>query len=112
MDHSINPEATPNFITYNRARFERAVLNLPRLLALELFAEENAFKDARAGTHVLSRLIIALNGVATQLSHASNGGDSAARRTATEVADILWAFGEECAACSPSLEMGDDARPT
>lgn len=86
--------------------------NLPRLLALELFAEENPFEDARAGSHVLSRLIIALNGVATQLAHASGGDKSAAGRAAAEVADIFWAFGEECAALSPNLEMADDARPT
>lgn len=104
------PQYTPNFITYGKSRFDRAVLNLPRLLALEQFAEVRGFQDAHAGTHVLSRLIIALNGVAAWLGHASECDEATLARTATEIADILWAFGEDCAAVTPRLEMLDDAR--
>lgn len=110
MAPSDTPERTPNFITYGRARFERTVLNLPRLLALENFAETNGFEDAQAGTHLLSRLIIALNGVATWLSYASQDDDTPLGRTAAELADILWTFGDDCAAVMPRLEMLDDAR--
>ena len=111
MQQTSTSGTKPSF-ALDRSRFQRVLRNLPRLLALEDHAEANGFKDARAATHVLSRLIIAMNGVATKLSRVSVGDESAAGRAAAEAADILWAFGEGCAAHSPNLEMRDDDRPT
>lgn len=91
-------------------RFERALLNLPRVLALERYAEEGGFDDAKAASHFLSRVIIALNGLATELNSASSDKSMGARASA-EAAHVLWRFGEACALHSSDLEMRDDARP-
>ena len=89
-------------------RMDRALLNLPRVVELEHRASVVGLSDEHASTHFISRLIIALNTVATELSEAAALGkaDDAAR----SAADLLWSFGERSGEMADLLRIADAAR--
>jgi hypothetical protein len=84
-----------------RLRIERALLSLP--------SDIRQPSDYPIDVVVLSRLIIALNTVATALCEAH--GKLRPDDILLETADLLWSIGEQAAAVSPGLEMRDCSRP-
>jgi hypothetical protein len=92
-----------------RMRIERALLNLPRVVELEQRTVLAGLEDGNASTHFLSRLIIALNTVATELCNSASDGTSDA--TARQAADLLWDFGERSGELTDRLRMTTAARP-
>jgi hypothetical protein len=89
-------------------RLDRALLNLPRYLEMEAAARVGGSDDPEGPTVFLSRLIIALNTVASEL-HSAQAADVEA--VASEAADYLWSIGERCGAADNRFRMNDAARP-
>lgn len=89
-------------------RLDRAFLNLPRYLEMEAAARAGGGDDPEGPTVFLSRLIIALNTVASELRRANATNLNA---VANEAADVLWSIGERCGAEDERLRMRDADRP-
>lgn len=85
-----------------RRRVERAMQSLPDGIANPA--------DHRVDVVVVSRLIVALNSIASGLSEAAREG-LVDPSVIQEAADILWSVGEQAGIKSDGLRMLDDARP-
>ena len=90
-----------------RARLRRAFNNFPRFLAMEAASRAGGNEDPEGSTTFLTRLIIALNSMAQDLS----GADEASLRAiADEAADMLWSIGEACGAEDDRFRIRDAER--
>lgn len=87
-----------------RARIGRAVLGMQS--ANEADAEESI------DPLVFSRLVIALNTIATELHATARRHDTDCRDACLRAADLLWSVGERASKHKPSLYMQDEVRPT
>jgi hypothetical protein len=92
----------------SRGRLERAFINFPRFVALEAASRAGGSHDPEGPRIFLSRLIIALNSMAQDLSGAD---DDSLRAVADEAADMLWSIGESCGVEDKRLRMADAERP-
>ena len=92
----------PDRFDLARLRLERAVLSLPESIEQP--------SGHLIDVVVVSRLIIALNTVATILHDQICNPEESDRNTMIKVADFLWSVGETAAAISPGLRMSDAAR--
>lgn len=82
-----------------KARIDRALLSLE--------AQEEWSRDRT----VLSRLIIALNTLATECDAHARLRSPASSEFLNQMADMLWSIGEKAAKIDPSLNMAEDRRP-
>lgn len=87
-----------------RARIHRAMLGLNVTEEAEAGAPENQL--------VLSRLIIALNTIATELHATARLHHADCRDACLRASDLLWSIGEQASTRDASLFMHDEVRPT
>ncbi|MBX9728531.1 MAG: hypothetical protein K2X31_06460 [Sphingopyxis sp.] len=93
-----------NRIDQIRARIDRAFLSLREANETEAAAPIDAV--------VLSRLVIALNTIATELHTTARSHNADCRDACLRAADFLWSVGEQAGKHDPSLFMQDEVRPT
>ena len=82
-----------------RQRIDRALLSLEP-------SQEPWTKDRT----VLSRLIIALNTLASECSVLKANTTEEQRDFLSQTADLLWSIGEKAAIIDPTLDMADEKR--
>jgi hypothetical protein len=92
-----------NHFRMARLRIDRAFLSLTDEITMPSGQPIDAV--------VLSRLIIALNSLATGLSEASERRGAECKSAAREASEILWSIGEKAGKIAPAIHMRDDARP-
>lgn len=85
------------------ARIDRALRSLRD--------ENNAEVGEPVDAVVLSRLVIALNTIATELHATARSHNADCRDACLRAADLLWSVGEQAGKRDPSLFMLEEVRP-